>query len=61
MRTLCALPATASPLTCGKRSRQTLTPNVSVHEPQWWTEDYTLDEAEQLAGLLRAARDLVAR
>ncbi len=36
-------------------------PLVSLHEPQWWSEDFTLDEAEQLARLLRAARDLVAR
>ncbi len=36
-------------------------PLVSLHEPQWWSEDFTLDEAEQLAELLRAARDLVAR
>ncbi len=36
-------------------------PLVSLHEPQWWSEDFTLNEAEQLAGLLRAARDLVAR
>ncbi len=35
-------------------------PLVSLHEPQWWSEDFTLEEAAQLAGLLRAAHDLVA-
>ncbi len=36
-------------------------PLVSLHEPPWWSEDFTLDEAEHLAALLRTARDLVAR
>ncbi len=34
---------------------------VRIEEPSGWTEDYTLDEAAQLAELLRAAHDLVAR
>ncbi len=29
-------------------------------EPDVWSDDYTLDEAEQLADLLRRARGLVA-
>ncbi len=31
-----------------------------IEEPSGWTEDYTLEEAAQLAELLRAAHDLVA-
>ncbi len=34
---------------------------VRIEEPPNWTEDFTLDEALQLAELLRAAHDLVAR
>ncbi len=36
-------------------------PLVSLHEPQWWSEDFTLDEAENLAALLQQARRLVTR
>ncbi len=34
---------------------------VRIVEPPNWTEDFTLAEAAQLAELLRAAHDLVAR
>ncbi len=35
-------------------------PLVRIDEPPEWTEDYTPSEALRLAGLLRAAHDLVA-
>ncbi len=36
-------------------------PLVRIDEPSGWTEDYSPGEVLRLAGLLRAARDLVAR
>ncbi len=35
-------------------------PLVRIDEPPDWTEDYSPSEARRLAGLLRAAHDLVA-
>ncbi len=35
-------------------------PLVRIDEPSGWTEDYSPGEVLRLAGLLRAARDLVA-
>ncbi len=35
-------------------------PLVRIEEPPGWTEDYTPSEALRLAGLLRAAHDLLA-
>ncbi len=34
---------------------------LRIEEPSGWTEDYTLDEAENLAALLQQARRLVTR
>ncbi len=41
-------------------SAESTGPLVRIDEPPEWTEDYSPSEALRLAGLLRAAHDLVA-